>query len=147
MSRKYRIVANEAEEQTTYKLLEVLHDDQDRPVSCAEDSSSLSSSCLQDLRSECDLMRLAFFRPCLEVRFEGNQQVLEAEDSCDTTIDEFHRHEALDRAAIFGDQFESYVASHPVIARDSNLRSQADEIGRRLAELYQAVGRLDDVSS
>ena len=55
-------------------------------------------------------------------------------------IDEFHKHEALDRAHLFSDQFERHLASHPFIETTPQLKDKADQIANALGDLYQAIG-------
>ncbi len=89
-------------------------------------------------------MRLAVFRPVLRIHGEGDEAVLKPDATEQRPLDDYHRHEVLDRKAIFADQFETHVASHPVIEFDPALRAQATEIADRLAELYQSIGRIAD---
>jgi len=147
MSWNHRIVAEEVNGETTYRIHEVFYDESGHPASWTEDAVMPCGSSLSAIRFEYDLMRLAFFRPALHVHLEGERQCLKTSEVDLTSINDFHRHEALDRAAIFADQFESHVASHPVIALDPDLKLQADEIIARLAALYQSLGRLDKPAS
>jgi hypothetical protein len=142
MSWNHRIVAEEVGGETTYRIHEVFYDDTGRPASWTEDPVMPCGDSVHAIRYEYDLMRLAFFRAVLRVQSEGERQFLERDAAGEAAIDDFHRHEALDRTSIFADQFESHVASHPVIELDPELRFQANEIIDRLAALYQAVGRL-----
>lgn len=142
MSWNYRIVAEESDGETTYRIHEVFYDDTGRPTSWAEDPVMPCGDSVHAIRYQYDLMRLAFFRVALRIQTDGERQFLGPETEEQAPIDGYHRHEALDRTSIFADQFESHVASHPVIELDPELKAQADEIIDRLAALYQAVGRL-----
>ncbi len=143
MSWNHRIVAEKDGGETIYRIHEVFYDDGGSPTSWTEDPVIPVGDSVGVIRHEYDLMRIAFFRPALHIRSEGERQLLRTDDFDNTPMDDYHRHEALDRTAIFADQFESHVASHPVIELEPDLKSQADEIIDRLAALYQAVGRLD----
>ena len=142
MTRNHRIVAEEEGGETTYRIHEVFYDDNGCPTSWTADPVIPVGDSVHAVRSEYDLMRLVFFRFVLRIQSDGEKQFLEPDNVCGGPLDDFHRHEALDRTSIFADQFESHVASHPVIELDPELKSQASEIIDRLAALYQAVGKL-----
>jgi len=144
MTWNHRIVAEEKGGETTYRIHEVFYDDNGCPTSWTAGPVIPVGDSIHEVRSEYDLMRLAFFRAALRIQSDGEDQSLEPDDAGGELIDDFHRHEALDRASIFADQFESHVASHPIIELDPKLKSQASEIIDRLAALYQAVGRLGE---
>ena len=55
-------------------------------------------------------------------------------------IDQWHKHEALDRASIAMEFFDSTVATHPAIKADRDINALAKEIGNKLADLYQLCG-------
>ena len=55
-------------------------------------------------------------------------------------IDDYHWHEALDRAHIMVEQFDALLLTHPVLEQDVALRQLAQEIADRLAALYQTIG-------
>ncbi len=147
MTWNHRIVAEEEGGETTYRVHEVFYDDNGCPTSWTADPVIPVGDSVHAVRSEYDLMRLAFFRAAFRIKTDGESQTLEPDDAGGEPIDDFHRHEALDRASIFADQFETHVASHPVIELDPELKSQAGEIIDRLAALYQAVGRLGHTNS
>jgi len=146
MNWNHRIIANEVGGETSYNIHEVYYDG-NQPTSWTEKPISPYGDSLQEIRGDYDLMRRAFFRPVLRVFHNGDRQVLVADDTDLLPVDEYHRHEALDRAAVFADQFESHVASHPAIATDADLRSQAEDIVDRLCNLYQAIGRIQPTTS
>lgn len=62
---------------------------------------------------------------------------------CDTKIDEFGWHEAIDRTFLVQDFFQNSVVDHPVISHTQELAQMADEIGTLLGKLYQRIGELD----
>ncbi|MEZ5330231.1 MAG: hypothetical protein R3F19_34725, partial [Verrucomicrobiales bacterium] len=146
MTWNHRIVAEEVDGETTFRIHEVFYDG-DQPTLWTEDAVIPCGDSLQAIRHEYEMMRLAFFRPALHVHAENGKSVLKSDDSDDGKLDDYHRHEALDRAAIFAEQFESHIASHPQIELDPRLRSKAEEIADRLAALYQAIGNLDENGS
>jgi len=55
-------------------------------------------------------------------------------------IDEFHYHEALDRASVCGDILEHALASHPVIKANEKFKDKVDQAQQALWELYQMIG-------
>ena len=101
---------------------------------------------MQDIRYEYEQMRLAFFRAPLFVHTENENMILKPEDTDKVSLDDYHRHEARDRTAIFTDQFETHVASHPAIDYDPKLKSMAEEIADKLAALYQSIGQLSNAT-
>lgn len=54
--------------------------------------------------------------------------------------DNYHWHEALDRAAMVQAIFDEHVLSHPVVRSHLGLSSRASTITQQLAELYVAIG-------
>ena len=56
-------------------------------------------------------------------------------------LDEFHRHEALDRTFLWLNQFCENVASHPVILASADYSERCEKITDLLAELYQDIGQ------
>ena len=60
-----------------------------------------------------------------------------------TSVDQFHWHEALDRAHLAIEQFDMNLLSHPVLEQNVELRQLAQEIADRLAGLYQAIGNAE----
>ncbi len=56
-------------------------------------------------------------------------------------LDEFHWHEALDRAYVLEDTFSRHVWEHPAIQQSPDLAAKAEAIHDAMCELYQAIGR------
>jgi hypothetical protein len=56
-------------------------------------------------------------------------------------LDEFHAHEALDRAAMLAGLFEGWVQQHPYVEADPELTAKADTVMRAMSDFHQAVGR------
>jgi len=143
-SSNHRVIATTGpDDEITYRILGVT---ETAATGLSLDSHTSAPPCgdsLQDLRQDLALMRAAFFRPVLHLGPDGTSLTAGNEVPESTSIDDYHRHEALDRAAVFAEHFETHVASHPVILKDPALRAQAEEITNRLAALYQAIGRLD----
>lgn len=55
-------------------------------------------------------------------------------------LDEFHAHEALDRASMFSAMWSDHVLAHVYVKSNSDLAKLAAEIDEKLGEFYQAVG-------
>lgn len=55
-------------------------------------------------------------------------------------VDEFSRHEVLDRAYLAFEFFSERVAGHEALKAFPDLRREAETISSRLFELYQAIG-------
>ena len=61
-------------------------------------------------------------------------------------LDEFHYHEALDRAYIIGCIAEDFLTKHPVFIKHGKLRKKANQVTKLLGEIYQEIGVLDENS-
>ena len=57
-------------------------------------------------------------------------------------LDEFHYHEAMDRAAMLTDMVDSYLVQHPVFKAEKEFAEKIEQAGMLLAEAYQIVGDL-----
>jgi len=55
-------------------------------------------------------------------------------------LDDFHRHEALDRVSVWLDHFSEYIAAHPVIVASPDYAARCEKITDLCGELYQAIG-------
>ena len=54
-------------------------------------------------------------------------------------LDAFHRHEALHTAHIVAEMFDSYIADHPFVGADPELKEAASRLSAGLHGLYQAI--------
>jgi hypothetical protein len=54
-------------------------------------------------------------------------------------LDEFHWHEALDRAYLAVEWFTQNVESHPAVRQTAELRKRALKLTEELTDFYQAV--------
>lgn len=73
-----------------------------------------------------------FRNPMQQMPQEGTQQE-------QTELNEGHWIEALERASLMSDIFET-MRSHPVFIQTSGLQERLQEIDNKLGEFYQAVG-------
>lgn len=56
-------------------------------------------------------------------------------------LDDFHRHEALDRVSVWLDHFFEHIAGHPVIIGSTDFSARCEKISDLCGELYQAIGQ------
>ncbi|UWR22633.1 hypothetical protein [Sulfitobacter sp. S190] len=49
------------------------------------------------------------------------------------------QHEAGDRAFVFAQQLSEFLVEHPFVQAAPHLKHEAEEIERRLADLYQRI--------
>jgi hypothetical protein len=56
-------------------------------------------------------------------------------------LDDFHRHEALDRVSVWLDHFSEHIAAHPVISGSPDFSARCDTISELCGALYQAIGQ------
>jgi len=64
-------------------------------------------------------------------------------DKRNRELDEYHWHEALDRAFLAVEWFSEFVEDHPAVRRTPKLRKMARELTDGLASFYQAVANAD----
>jgi hypothetical protein len=57
-------------------------------------------------------------------------------------LDEFHYHEAMDRAAMLTDMVDSYLIQHPVFKAEKEYAKKVEKAAMLLAEAYQIAGHL-----
>lgn len=58
------------------------------------------------------------------------------------TIDEFHRHEVLDRIHLILCMIEDHVMNHPLTEENKELSEMLMNVSSNLAECYSYVGKL-----
>ena len=58
-------------------------------------------------------------------------------------LDEFHYHEALDRAYICADVLENTLVIHPVIRKHKELKEKIKKAQSLIMEVYQTIGGLE----
>ncbi len=56
-------------------------------------------------------------------------------------LDEFHRHEVLDRGHVVREIWGEYVLDHPVVQNDPELLEVAQRAFEAVCEFYQTCGR------
>jgi hypothetical protein len=61
-------------------------------------------------------------------------------------LDEYHWHEALDRAFLAVEWFNEYVEEHPAVRGTPDLRQKAQMVTEQLADFYQSVGAAGEAS-
>ena len=59
----------------------------------------------------------------------------------EVTLDDLHRHEALDRVSVWLDHFSEYIAAHPVISSSPDFSARCEKITDLCGALYQAIGQ------
>jgi len=57
-----------------------------------------------------------------------------------TKIDDYHRHEALDRTHLLCNMIDSHLLSHPFIEARGDLHEQVQQAVAMLASVYQKIG-------
>jgi len=58
-------------------------------------------------------------------------------------LDQFHYHEATERAYIFGGMVNEHLITHPVIKKHKKLKKMAKKVGQLLANIYQLASNLE----
>jgi cell fate (sporulation/competence/biofilm development) regulator YmcA (YheA/YmcA/DUF963 family) len=59
----------------------------------------------------------------------------------EVTLDQFHRHEALDRVSVWLDHFSEHISAHPVISGSPDFSTRCEKITELCGALYQAIGQ------
>lgn len=54
--------------------------------------------------------------------------------------DEFHRHEALDRASMFSQMVGIWLLEHPSVQANAKVRKKVEKAANLLTEAYQEIG-------
>lgn len=141
MRWEYRVIAKELDGKESFGIHEVYYEE-DNIVSWTDEPVTPFGEACQEVRKNYELMRSALFRPVLRLQFSDGKSCLKQEEPEAVALDEYFCHEALDRAAVFTEQFETQVSSHPQIELNPDLRAQAEEILDLLSNLYQKIGNL-----
>lgn len=55
-------------------------------------------------------------------------------------VDEFSKHELLDRISVLNVIFCDHISKHPWTKEDPEIKAQVEAIVNQLSELYQVVG-------
>lgn len=55
-------------------------------------------------------------------------------------LDDYHYHEVMDRASVATDHFYDYVAEHPAVQANSELKEKADAVVNLMYEFYSLAG-------
>jgi hypothetical protein len=58
-------------------------------------------------------------------------------------LDEFHYHEALDRAYMCADIIENALMVHPVIKKHKKIKKRIEKAQQLILEAYQIIGGLE----
>lgn len=59
-------------------------------------------------------------------------------------MDAFSRHEALDRAHLIAEIFDTHLLHHAYIQATPELARQCEQIAEALGALYQAIGQQEE---
>jgi hypothetical protein len=57
-------------------------------------------------------------------------------------LDEFHYHEAMDRAAMITDIVDRYLVQHPVFKAEKEFAEKVEHANMLLGEAYQIIGSI-----
>lgn len=55
-------------------------------------------------------------------------------------LDDYHYHEVMDRAHVANDHFYEYVAEHPAVQANKELREKAEAVVSLMYEFYSLAG-------
>lgn len=77
----------------------------------------------------------------------GAEAGTQAAASASVTLDDYHRHEALDRCHVINSMLCDYLLEHPFIAQNEWLRQRVGDAVSILGDVYQAIGLNADVEA
>lgn len=59
-------------------------------------------------------------------------------------LDEFHYHEAKDRAYVIANQIENNLIEHPVIIKHTELKHRLEKVHAEILGVYQMIGYIEE---
>jgi len=95
-----------------------------------------------ELREDIRLFLQAFRCPVLDLKEVDGKQVL-IEDSDDSSINEGHYFEFMDRTSVSLDYIYQFLGSHPLLKKQTRLKELYQRAEEALADLYQEAGRIE----
>lgn len=140
MPTEYRLLITENCDQRLPEIAQVSVDEKSGEFRRVGEAGVLRGESESDLRRILAEARGAFWRQPLLVDEEDGSLSPEWPEA-EGDLDDFHRHEALDRASLWLDGFYENVARHPVVTADSGLAADCEKIVDAVADLYQKLGR------
>lgn len=136
--RKHDPHADEA----SYQIHEVYYSEGGRIEHWTEDPVQPFGETAEELREDIRFFLQAFRRPILELK-EGEGEIALTPDEDDSSINEGHYFEFMDRASVAVDYVYQFLGSHPLLKKEARLRDIYERAEDALAELYQEAGRLE----
>lgn len=139
----YRVIRREHKTgDATFQIHEVYYDESGNIDGWTKEAVEPSGETIGELREDIRYFHSAFRKEVLEEVRESGELVLRS--ACqDQQINDGHYFELMDRASVALDHCVEFVGNHPVVRRDSRLRSIFEQAEEALAELYQEAGKLE----
>lgn len=142
MTWNHRVIKKIGDRETSYQIHEVFYDEHGAIEGWTQKAMSPWGESTGELRSDIQFFWSAFGLPVLvENKGEDGKEVLQ-EVPEDRAINPGHYREVLDRSSVAMAHFDDFVASHPVIRRDEELKTMAHEASSAMFRLYQKLGSL-----
>ena len=138
MPTQYRLVFTPNSGQPLPEICQVSLDEESGEFRREGEAVVLRGESESDLREILVEARGAFWRQPLVVDEEDGSLALEWPEFTGE-LDDFHRHEAMDRASLWLDGFYEHVARHPVVMADAGLAVDCEMIVDSVMKLYQKL--------
>jgi hypothetical protein len=135
MKHEYRILIKESRGDRHAAICRVEFDEETKAYESETVPELLQADSQSDLKFHLALIRTAFWKAPLVIYEADGERSLE-EDIPEVELDDFHHHEAMDRASIWAEQFQEVVASHPAITSNSDHSKVCEQITDLLSDLY-----------
>lgn len=140
MKTQHRLLITESDDQYHAEIALVEVNEETGEFWRAGEAEVLVGESVTDLKAKMESCRAAFWRQRLMIDSEDGTLTKDWPE-LEGGLDEFHRHEALDRTFIWLNQFCENVAAHPVILESADYTKRCEKITDLLAELHQDIGR------
>jgi hypothetical protein len=140
----YRVIRRDDKETdtVTYQVHEVYYADNGTIEGWTKNAVKPMGENLFELREDIRYFLRSFRLPVLEEKTIDGQTQLHVDDD-HSEINPGHYFEFMDRTSIALDYVYQYLGSHPVIAKEPQLKNAYQKVEEALADLYQLAGRLD----
>ena len=144
MTWNYRVIrkCHTETDSVTYHVHEVYYGGDGSIKKWTEEPVEPLGETPEELREDIRYFLRAFRFPILEEEPKAGGSTLLPDDS-ETSINDGHYFELMDRASVAVDYIYQFIGSHPLIRKNQTLREIYEKAEEALAELYQQAGRLE----
>lgn len=144
MHWNYRVIRKQdiKSECSSYYIHEVYYREDGSIDSWTESLMKPHGETREELREDIRLFLQAFRRPVLDLQEVDGKQIL-IEDPDDSSINDGHYFEFMDRASVALDYIYQFLGSHPLLKKEPRIKELYRKTEEALADLYQEAGRIE----